>query len=123
MKILLIVGLGSFIGGVTRYLVSLFVQSKFTGAFPYGTLAVNVAGCLLIGLLYGLSEKMELSRETRFFISTGLLGGFTTFSAFSIDTFTLIKNDQAGPAALYVATTLLVGLLATFVGYYVSKIF
>ena len=100
MKILLIVGLGSFLGGITRYLVSFFVQAKFTGTFPYGTLIVNIAGCLLIGLLFGLSEKMELSRETRFFISTGLIGGFTTFSAFSIDTFTLIRNDQAGVAAL-----------------------
>jgi len=83
MKIVLLVGFGSFIGGMSRYLVTLFVQNKILSTFPYGTLAVNIIGCFLIGVIYGLSEGGNMNPEWRLFLATGIMGGFTTFSSFS----------------------------------------
>ncbi len=121
MKIILAIGLGSFIGGVLRYLVSLFFQQKFPGAFPYGTLAVNIVGCFLIGVVYALAFNESISADNRLFIATGILGGFTTFSAFSFETFSLIKNGQAVTAMLYIIGSVLLGLLATYAGYILFK--
>jgi CrcB protein len=86
MKIILAIGIGSFIGGILRYLLSLFIQNKFLSAFPFGTMSVNILGCFLIGLVFGLSDRGNISMEARLFLATGFLGGFTTFSAFSNET-------------------------------------
>jgi fluoride exporter len=90
MKIILAIGTGSFIGGVLRYLLSQFVQTKFLSTFPFGTLTVNIIGCFLIGLVFGLTDRGNLTQEWRLFLATGLLGGFTTFSAFSIESLSLV---------------------------------
>ncbi|MDA1092513.1 MAG: CrcB family protein [Acidobacteria bacterium] len=96
MTQILFVGLGGFLGSVARYLVVALVQSPTGGSFPFGTLAVNVTGCALIG---GLSELLEarpfLTGEGRAFVVVGLLGGFTTFSAFGNETVNLLRH--AGP--------------------------
>ena len=123
MKILFIIGLGSFIGGICRYLLTLFVISKWSGTFPLGTLIVNVVGCFLIGILLGINQKMNLSTEMKLFFATGLLGGFTTFSAFSVEAVTLIRNGNAGQAFLYIACSMVLGLSATFLGYLFGKLF
>ena len=123
MKILFIIGLGSFIGGICRYLLSVFVISKWSGTFPLGTLIVNVVGCFLIGILLGINQKMNLSTEMKLFFATGLLGGFTTFSAFSVEAITLIRNGNAGQAFLYIACSMVLGLSATFLGYLFGKLF
>ena len=85
---IILVGTGGFIGSVLRYLIGLGVHSLLRSAtFPYGTLAANLIGCLLIGLLNGLTdERLLLSPQTRLFLMAGMLGGFTTFSAFSLVT-------------------------------------
>lgn len=116
MKILLAIGLGSFLGGISRYLVTLFVQNKFLSTFPYGTLAVNIIGCFLIGIVYGLSARGNINVEWRLFLATGVLGGFTTFSSFSNDTVSLLRDAQYLHAFSYVALSVLVGLVATFGG-------
>ena|SRR5687768_14061963 len=121
MRLLLLVGTGSFIGGICRYLISTFVQSRSQSGFPYGTLLVNLTGCFLIGLLFGMIEKTPLSAEWRLFLITGILGGFTTFSAFSGETYHLIKSGHAGMALLYVASSVVVGLLLTFCGVWLFK--
>lgn len=121
MKLLFLIGAGSFIGGVLRYLTAHFVQSKFLLAFPFGTLAVNVVGCFAIGLIFGLSEKMILSTEWRLFLATGICGGFTTFSAFSNETFALIRDGLYNYALIYIVLSVVVGLLATFFGYTLIK--
>lgn len=122
MKLLLIIGAGSFIGGVLRYLLSLFVQNRFLSVFPYGTMSVNLVGCFLIGVVFALSEKTNMSGEWRLFLATGICGGFTTFSAFSHETFGLLRDGQFWYAGLYVFVSVVIGVLATFIGYSFLKL-
>jgi len=116
MRIVLFIGLGSFIGGIARYLLSQLIQNKTLTAFPFGTLAVNILGCFLIGIVYGLAERSGISHEWRLFLATGILGGFTTFSAFSYESITLMRDGQAGSALLYIGCSVVLGLLATYGG-------
>jgi CrcB protein len=116
MKIILAIGIGSFIGGTSRYLLSQFIQNKFLSIFPYGTLRVNIIGCFLIGIVFGLSERGNLTMEWRLFLATGVLGGFTTFSAFSNETVSLLRNGQLWHAFTYIACSVIIGLIATFSG-------
>lgn len=117
MRILLLIGTGSFIGGICRYLLSQFIQSKFFLAFPFGTLGVNIIGCFAIGLVFALSERTNMTSELRLFLATGICGGFTTFSAFSNETFGLLRNGQLWYAAAYIASSVVLGVFATFIGY------
>jgi len=121
MKLILIVGLGSFIGGVLRYLISMFVKSKFVAAFPVGTFTVNIIGCFLIGIVFGLAMKGAMDDEMRLFLATGILGGFTTFSAFSQETFYLMRHQQTGLAVIYVLASVVVGLMATAAGNFIVQ--
>ena len=121
MKIIFAIGLGSFIGGVLRYLLSQFVQLKIVSAFPFGTFIVNVIGCFFIGLVFGLAEKGNLTNEWRLFLITGVLGGFTTFSAFSNETVALIREGNLWYASSYAASSIGIGLLATFLGISIAK--
>ena len=121
MKILLLVGIGSFLGGVFRYLLSSILHIKSALYFPLGTLTVNIIGCFIIGLVYTYSQKWELSQEWRLFLTTGLLGGFTTFSAFSIETIDMLKNQHFFSAFIYIVLSVSVGLTATALGVYLSK--
>jgi fluoride exporter len=123
MRLLLAIGAGSFIGGVSRYLLSQFVQVRFYSAFPYGTLFVNILGCLLIGIVFGLSERGNMSPDWRLFLATGILGGFTTFSAFSNETVSMLRDGQFLPASIYVAASIVLGLLATIIGIFIIKLF
>ena len=123
MKLLLFVGIGSFIGGILRYLLSQFIQTKFLSTFPYGTLGVNVLGCLVIGLVLALSERTSMTPEWRLFLATGICGGFTTFSAFSSETFSMLRDGQFWYAATYVLASLILGVLATFIGYSLPRYF
>ena len=121
MKILLMIGLGSFIGGASRYLVTLAIQNKFLSTYPFGTFAVNVIGCFLIGIVYGLSEKGNINVEWRLFLATGILGGFTTFSSFSNETVSMLRDAQYWQAFSYVASSVIIGLAATFGGILLLK--
>jgi CrcB protein len=116
MKIVLLVGLGSFIGGISRYLVTLFIQNKFLSSFPFGTLVVNITGCFLIGVIYGFSDRGSMNAEWRIFLATGIMGGFTTFSSFSNETVSMLRDAQYWPAFSYVALSMIIGLAATFGG-------
>jgi CrcB protein len=122
MRILLLIGTGSFIGGVLRYSISQFVQTKFLSAFPFGTLGVNILGCFAIGIVFALSEKTNMSPELRLFLATGICGGFTTFSAFSNETYSLMRDGQLFYASAYITSSVLFGLLATFIGYSLLKL-
>jgi len=114
----LMIGIGGFIGAVLRYFVGSYVQdwSKSIG-FPYGTLAVNLVGCLLIGMLTQLDEiTTALSAETRLFVLVGFLGAFTTFSTFGNDTLKLIQDDRMGSALFNVGFHVVFGLGAVWLG-------
>ncbi len=121
MRILLAIGTGSFIGGMLRYLLSQFIQERALHSFPVGTFTVNILGCLAIGIVFGFSDRGFLNQETRLFLATGLLGGFTTFSAFSNETFLMLRDGQYIYAFLYVAGSLMIGFAATFLGYSLVK--
>ena len=108
----LAVGAGGFAGAVCRYLLSLALQRQ-TQAFPWSTLGVNVAGCLLIGLVHPWVKDREVLLV---FLVPGLLGGFTTFSAFGHETHGLVERGAPGLAAAYVAASLLLGLGAVWLG-------
>jgi CrcB protein len=123
MKLVLLIGAGGFIGSSLRYLVSLFVQSKVLTTFPFGTFAVNILGCFLIGAVYALSDRGNLAAEWRLFLATGILGGFTTFSSFSNETVSMMRDAQYGSALLYVVSSVILGLLATFLGIFLIKLF
>lgn len=123
MKIILAIGTGSFIGGVLRYLLSQMVQTKFLTTFPFGTLTVNIIGCFLIGLVFGLTDRGNLTQEWRLFLATGLLGGFTTFSAFSIESLSLFRDGQFFYATAYISSSVVVGIIATFIGFAIIKLF
>jgi CrcB protein len=117
LRLLAVVATGGAVGSVARYLLQLAVARHFTTPFPLGTLLVNVLGCLLIGLFYALAEKGTISTpELRLLLTTGFCGGFTTFSTFSYETLTLLENGEYVLAALYVAGSVFLGLLATFAG-------
>ncbi|MBC7758579.1 MAG: fluoride efflux transporter CrcB [Phormidesmis sp. FL-bin-119] len=116
MRIILFIGLGSFIGGISRYLISLYFHSKGFTAFPFGTLTINIVGCFLIGIIFGITDRSGLSNEWRLFLTTGILGGFTTFSAFSYESLALMRDGQSGAALLYVMCSVVFGLLATWGG-------
>jgi len=116
---LLLIGTGGFIGSILRYLVSGSVQAaSHSIAFPYGTLAVNVAGCFLIGFLSELAEiRSFLSSDTRTFLIVGILGGFTTFSAFGNETMSLLRDGERALAMMNVSAQILLGLGAVWLGY------
>jgi CrcB protein len=122
MKIILAIGIGSFIGGISRYLITLLIQNKFLSTFPYGTFAVNIIGCFLIGIVYALSETGNINVEWRIFLATGILGGFTTFSSFSNETVSMMRDGQYWHAFAYVAISVIAGLTATFAGISIFKI-
>ncbi len=125
MTDLFLVGLGGFIGAATRYGVILGV-SRLAGqpSFPWGVLTVNVVGSLLIGVLAGLAETRQfLGPGARLFLFVGLLGGFTTFSAITNDTLTLLRNAAYLSAAANVLLTVALGLAAVAVGYATARAF
>lgn len=120
---LLIVALGGGIGSALRYAVSKFVQDSTNGAFPYHTFAVNIVGCLLIGLFYGLAARGHLGNNTTtLLLTTGLCGGFTTFSTFCNENIALLRGDNAFVAILYIASSMFCGLLAVALGYLIIDI-
>ena len=114
-----LVGLGGFLGSIGRYLLSLLV-TQWGGAtrFPVATLVVNVVGCLVIGALSGFATRAEfLTPALRLFLFTGLLGGFTTFSAFGYETFLLGKASLGAMALANIAAQIVLGLGAVWLGH------
>jgi CrcB protein len=113
MKSMLLVAIGGALGSVARYQCGALILSYAVGwRFPAGTFAVNVAGCVIAGLLIGLAENHDfLTAPTRLLIFTGFLGGFTTFSAFGVETVSLIQKGDVPVAAAYVGLSVLCGLL------------
>ena len=118
MRQVCLVGAGGFLGAILRYLVGGWVHGILDNAsFPYGTLVVNVSGCLVIGFLSGLAESRSvLGPEARLFLFIGVLGGFTTFSSFAYETFSLARDTENLAAAMNVFAQLSLGLAGVWFG-------
>ena len=115
---ILLVGLGGFAGAVARYLLGGWVlHHTLSAKFPWSTFAVNVLGCLVIGVLSGLAERMEwFTPPVRLLLLTGLLGGFTTFSAFGLETVHLLRRGEPTIALTYALGSVLICTLAVWLG-------
>ena len=119
----LLVGIGGFLGSISRYLVSGLVQRLIPAAsFPLGTLAVNVVGCLVIGLAAGAAEhRHSLDETTRALFFIGFLGGFTTFSTFGYETYALARNSDMLGAAANITLHVVAGLGAVWLGFSLAR--
>lgn len=116
LKAIVLIGVGGGIGSILRYLVTNYTEARFMpSAFPYGTLIVNVSGCFVIGLIYALSTKLNMSPELRGFLATGICGGYTTFSAFSYQSINLMREGHTTQFLAYVFGSLILGLVATLI--------
>ncbi|MBS1759064.1 MAG: fluoride efflux transporter CrcB [Bacteroidetes bacterium] len=117
IKNILLVGLGGSLGSIARYASQYWITFYHSNRFPWATLSVNIVGCFLIGLFWGLSFKsIENNESWKLFLMTGLCGGFTTFSAFTLEGIGLIKENRLTDFLLYVIGSVLIGLLATLLG-------
>ncbi|TAK11292.1 MAG: fluoride efflux transporter CrcB [Anaerolineae bacterium] len=119
MRTLLLIGMGGFAGAILRYALSgLAQQATRSASFPYGTLVVNLLGCLVIGMLaYLVDARSALSPEGRSLLFLGVLGAFTTFSSYGLETFYLLRAGQNGPALANVLLNNVVGLGLVWLGH------
>ena len=117
MRLVLAVALGSAAGGVARFLLSAWLEQRTTSSFPYATLLVNLSGSLLLGFLATWTyETVGVPAELRALLTTGLCGGFTTFSTFSLETVALAEEGALGRAALYVALSVVLCVIGAYGG-------
>lgn len=119
---IILVGLGGGLGSALRYVASLGISKHWSGDFPLGTFVVNLSGSLLIGLILGrLLTHQQIGEEWKLFLATGFCGGYTTFSAFSIENVSLLQSGQFTMALIYMAGSVLLGVLTVILGYYVTS--
>ncbi|MGD9868569.1 MAG: fluoride efflux transporter CrcB [Hyphomicrobiales bacterium] len=123
MKMVLWAAAGGAIGASARYLVGVGAARLLGAQFPWGTLTVNIVGCLLMGLLIETAAlKLSLSNEMRTFLATGILGGFTTFSAFSLDFAILWERKDVSAAFAYLGASVGLSILALFLGLMIVRL-
>lgn len=115
---ILFIALGSAIGGVARYLLSKIISDNTTGAFPWSTFVVNILGCFIIGIVYGLLARgLNMSDNMRLFLTVGFCGGFTTFSTFAHENYLLFVSGNVLCVAAYAALSFFVGIVMAYAGH------
>jgi CrcB protein len=123
LKNILIVGFGGGIGSIARYLCQKYMYEWNPHPFPFGTFLVNILGCFIIGLVYGLSERGNLlTPEWRLLLATGFCGGYTTFSSFAFENVNLLKNNDFLYFGLYAGGSVILGISFTFFGMAILKL-
>jgi fluoride exporter len=124
IKTLLLVGTGGFLGSISRFLASRFIQDNLSVAFPFGTFFVNISGCFLIGLIYGFSERSSLlTSGWKMFLAVGFCGGFTTFSTFANENLALLRDGEFLYFLLYTGLSIFLGITATFLAVLITRLF
>lgn len=123
IKNILLIGLGGGVGSILRYLCQKWAYQLYPHSFPWGTFAVNITGCFLIGLFWGLAFKSFVANESwKLFLMTGICGGFTTFSAFTLESVGLLKEQKTGLFFSYIIASIVLGLFATYAGMKISRL-
>lgn len=116
--------IGGSIGTLLRFLTSSWLFETYPGSkFPWGTFLVNLSGSFLIGILAGLNQSNEFNMNIRLFLFAGLLGGFTTYSGYALETFSMLKANQTSLAFIYILSTTLFGVLLAASGFWLSTNF
>ena len=114
---ILLVGIGGFLGSILRYLITVFLADRTSSLFPFGTLAANLIGCLLIGIILAISERAQiLTPEWRILLTTGFCGGLTTLSTFSYESIRLLQDGEVAFFSANLTLNVLVGFAATYLG-------
>lgn len=121
MKSLLFIFLGGGTGSVLRYLLTIGISRSGSTNFPWGTFAVNVLGCVLIGVFYTLTSRIHVSNEIRLMLTVGLCGGFTTFSTFSNESLQLLKSGFYPSFFAYAIGSVVMGILGVMLGAWMSE--
>lgn len=122
MKNILLIGLGGALGSIARYVCQRWINGLYPQSFPIGTFLVNITGCFLIGIFWGLGFRNAANQESwKLFLMTGLCGGFTTFSAFTLEGVGLLKDQKTGIFLVYTIASVLLGLVATFAGMKIAR--
>ena len=122
IRAIILVGVGGGIGSIFRYLTSVLVNKHFHPVFPWATFIANILGCLIIGLLLGLFERHQLTNpDLKYLFITGFCGGYTTFSTFATENMDLFQTGNSLMAFLYIASSILVGILAVWLGMFFTK--
>jgi CrcB protein len=123
MNAVLLVASGGAIGSVARYLVGVLMTRAFGVNYPYGTLTVNVVGGFLMGLFIGImARRLEGSMDLRLFVAVGIMGGFTTFSSFSLDVAVLWERGELSTALIYVLASVILSIAALFFGLWLARL-
>jgi fluoride exporter len=123
MQQMLVIAVGAAVGANLRWWLAQWALARFGAGWPYGTFAVNLIGCLLIGLLYGwTAQRQPLNEPLRLLLVTGLLGGFTTFSSFGYETFSLLESGRWAAAAWYSGLSLVLGILCVWGGFAAGRV-
>ena len=123
LKSLLIVGAGSFIGGAMRYLLSTLMKNVCGQGFPWGTLSVNLLGCFFFGILFAVFSKNSCTDNTLYLLlTTGVCGGFTTFSTFANESVQMLQHGNVSGFVAYVATSVIAGFALVALGYWIVKV-
>lgn len=122
IKNILLVGLGGGVGSIARYLTQRWVYALYPHHFPWGTFSVNITGCLLIGLIWGITfRSFDINEQWKLFLMVGICGGFTTFSAFTLEGIGLIREQKMTLFFLYAGASVILGLAATYLGMRLTK--
>ena len=117
------IGAGAFLGANLRFILQTWTANRWGSDFPYGTLIINIAGSLILGFFVTLvTQRLTVSPEWRAFVAVGLLGGFTTFSSFSVETLNLLQMGRWSWAAFYLAGNVLLGLFGAYLGIILARV-